>query len=124
MLAALLRADVRAAGGGASWAVGGALRLGERVEVTLAAELGVEMGMYAGASFALLRGRLRPLLVVGVPVFFADSTLIGARAAAGLHYDLSRRIGVYLEVGGDYLFNAGHYEAFTFLPSLGLEVGL
>lgn len=124
-VAGLVRADVNLKQVGATVAAGGALRLGNRIELGLVGLLGVARGVEAGVKAKLLGGRLAPTLAVATPVLFVkDGPLTGLRAAVGLAYAPARWFRGFIEVGGAYFLLAGDYRATTWLSSVGLEVGL
>ena len=98
---------------GSAWLVGGTLDVTGQLAVDVALILGpglVSSGMsypaappsfgaYAGASYALLPGALRPRVALGFPVFASDGARFAVRAAGGVEYVTSRHLSVVLELG-------------------------
>lgn len=111
-------------GRGAGGVVGGVVGLGP-VALDLAAIVGPTFGAYGGVHVGLGGGRLRPVLGVGVPVFFDDGARIGARAAGGLEYRLSPRLRMSLEVGAEYMLTrADDIDRWVLAPALAAEARL
>lgn len=105
---------------------GGAVLLGATFEVTTrlqaqaAAILGPAYGGYGGASFALLTGRLRPIVSAGIPVFVSSGARFGLRAAGGVQFALTRRITLVAELGVEHVLNAEASVTPTlFIPAVG-----
>lgn len=100
--------------------LGAAFEVTNRITVQAAALLGRSSGAYAGAAFALMTGRVRPVLVAGVPVFFANGARVAIRGAGGVEIELGRHIALIAELGVEHLFNpeAG-ISATLFIPAVG-----
>jgi len=64
-----------------------------------------KLGAYVGASYAFLPGKLRPIVVVGLPVFASNGARYAIRAAAGVEYVLNRHLAVIGEIGGERNLN-------------------
>lgn len=62
-------------------------------------------GVYLGARFTILQGQLRPLVALGMPMFFSDGTRFSARAAGGLEYEASRHLAITFELGVEETIN-------------------
>lgn len=110
--------DVTNKGGAARVAV--TFELLPRLQLEAGGIIGASPGAYAGARYAFLPGRFRPLLAVGAPVFIKDGARFAARGAAGLEVVLSPRISVVVEAGVERVFNpAMNYVDTMFVPSIG-----
>src|SRR5262249_13445995 len=59
----------------------------DRFHAQVAAILGPRFGGYAGASFAITGGRLRPIIAAGMPVFASHGARFAARGAGGAELD-------------------------------------
>jgi hypothetical protein len=77
----------------------------ERLQVQGAALIGTSSGGYAGVTFAVLGGRIRPLVSVGVPVFVSDGPRVALRGAGGLELALHRKLSLVAEVGVEHVVN-------------------
>ena len=78
-------------------------------------------GGYLGGSFAILPGRLRPLAAAGVLLVVDDGPRFAARGALGLEVSVSRNLSVFVEVGGEHVFDAPMTVfANAFVPSAGV----
>jgi hypothetical protein len=96
-----------------------------RLQVQVAAVLGPSYGMYAGATFAFLDGRVRPMLAAGVPVFFSDGARVSLRAAAGVELALNRHFALIAELGVEYAVNPEPSITPTlFIPAVGATARL
>ena len=77
-------------------------------------------GMYAGASFAFLSGKLRPTASAGFPVFFSNGARFAIRGAGGIEYQLNKHVALIAELGLEYVFNPEPmYESNVFVPAIG-----
>ncbi len=77
-------------------------------------------GAYAGATFALLTGNLRPIGTLGFPVFFSDGPRVAIRAAGGIEYQLNKHLSAIVELGLEYVFNPEPmYKSNIFVPAIG-----
>lgn len=90
---------------GGAGLVGATADLTDQLEVHAAALLGPSSGAYAGASFAILRGKLRPIVSAGLPIFFSEGARVALRGAGGVELVLSRHLAVIAELGVEYAFN-------------------
>lgn len=118
-LLALGHADFKNAGGAA--VVGLAYDVIDRIQLQAAALLGPASGGYAGVAFAVLTGRVRPVIVAGMPIFVSDGARIGVRGAAGVQIAFNRHIAAVAEVGVEHVFNAEDGITKTlFIPALGV----
>ncbi len=121
--AALLRGDIDGEGRGAVLAVGGSLRLGGRLDFTLAALIGARQGLYTGFTLLLAGGAWKPRLNVGMPLFLSDGTLLGVHGGAGLEWAASRAVGFFVDFGVTYfLSGTDRYEDVAYVPSLGMQL--
>jgi tetratricopeptide (TPR) repeat protein len=115
---ALVHVDLSNAGG--AGLVGITADVTARLQAQVAAILGPSSGGYAGASFALIDGSLRPILSAGVPVFASHGARIALRGAAGLELALNRHLALIAELGVEYLTNPEADVARTlFVPAIG-----
>ncbi len=115
---ALAHVDVVHPGGAAL--VGVTADLSRRFQIQATALVGKTAGGYASASFALLDGRVRPLLVAGVPIFVSHGARFSVRGAGGLELELNRHLALIAEVGVEYVFNPEPNVARTlFVPAIG-----
>lgn len=110
--------DVTHKGGAAL--VGVTADLTPRLQAQAAALLGKHSGGYAGASFALLPGKVRPTLSAGVPFFVSNGARFAVRGAGGVELALTRHIAVIAELGVERMLNAEEGVAKTlFVPAIG-----
>ncbi|MBA3397073.1 MAG: tetratricopeptide repeat protein [Deltaproteobacteria bacterium] len=106
---------------------GGAALVGVAVDVTGgfgvrgAAILGPYFGGYAGATFAFLSGRVRPIVAAGIPVFSSNGMRVALRGAGGVELSLGRHLALIAELGVEYLVNpeASVESATLFVPAIG-----
>jgi len=111
-------------GRGAGGVVGAVIGLGP-VAIDLGAIIGPTFGAYGGLRLALGRARVRPVLGLGVPVFFDDGTRVGARAAGGLEYRLSPQLRMAVEIGAEYMLTrADDIDRWLLAPALSAEARL
>jgi tetratricopeptide (TPR) repeat protein len=128
---AQLRID--GAGGGAAAAFGISFSPGTflRLELDLTGMIskpvppsGIEMeakriyGVFLGARYRILTGRIRPVVGVGVPMFFSDGKpRIGGRASGGLELVINGHLAIVGELGYEHFFNSQEgYKANVFVP--------
>jgi hypothetical protein len=104
-IGALVAAHVDPKNSGAAALVGLTADVVSRLQVQATALVGPVSGGYLGATFGLLPGKLRPLVVVGVPVFFSEGPRVAVRAAAGVEYRFDLHFSVFAEVGAEYMLN-------------------
>jgi hypothetical protein len=107
--------------------LGGAALLGvvydvaDRITLQAAALLGPSSGGYAGATFALLTGRVRPLIAAGMPIFVANGARVAVRVAGGVEVQLNRHVALVAEVGIEHLFNPeADVTANLLIPAVGV----
>lgn len=120
------RFDVDPIHPGGRAAVGPVVALGDHFEAGFSVLLGREVGVEPQLTFYVLgRSALKPLVNVGLPVFFADGGQTGIRGAAGLQWDVNRHFGVLGQAGGAYFPRApaGVARAVLLLAA-GVEVRL
>lgn len=106
---------------------GGAAILGvtydvvDRVELQAAALLGPVQGTYAGAAVSLLTGTLRPIVAVGVPVFFSNGARVALRGAAGVELRFAGHFSAVAELGVEHLLDPEMSVTPTLvIPAIGL----
>jgi hypothetical protein len=92
-----------------------------RLHVQAAALLGPTSGGYVGASFDILRGKLRPVVTLGVPLLFSDGARVAVRGAAGVELEINNQLAVFAEAGVEYFLNPEQSSIRTlFIPAIGL----
>jgi hypothetical protein len=122
---ALARVDVDGKFRGAAAVVGGYYAPWRFFQASVAAILGPEWGLYVGLTGFLPLGRWRPLLQLGLPLYFIDGARPGVHAALGLEWVAHRYLAVYVMAGVEHHFDLpAHYDKTIFVPSLGLLVRL
>jgi hypothetical protein len=120
-----VRGDLEPVRGGGAVAVGACMGLGRDLEFGVAALIGPTMGLYGGLTAFLLRGTWRPLLALGMPVFFSDGQWPGVQAGAGVEWNPLRNLGFMLQLGVVHYPTAPPAHDHTmFLPSLGVTARL
>jgi hypothetical protein len=102
---AVAHIDLYNAGGAGLFGV--TVDITRRLQAQAAALLGPDIGGYAGASFAIIGGRLRPILSAGMPVFMSGGARFAVRGAGGLELDVNRHLALIAELGVEHLFNPG-----------------
>ena len=116
---AIAHVDPKNKGGAAL--LGIAFDVASRIQLQAAALLGPSSGAYAGASLAILPGRIRPLLVAGVPIFVANGARVAIRGAAGIEISFSRHLAVVAELGVEHVFNPeASVKPTLFIPAVGV----
>lgn len=108
---------------GAAGVVGLVGDVTDRIGLRAAAILGPKFGGYAGASFAILTARVRPIIAVAMPFFRSDGWRWAIRGAGGVELAMNRNLSVIAEVGVEHLFNPeDSVESKTlFVPALGVS---
>ena len=102
---AVAHIDVYNAGGAGLFGV--TVDITGRLQAQAAALLGPDVGGYAGASFAIVGGKLRPILSAGMPVFMSGGARFSIRGAGGLELDINRHLALIAELGVEHVFNPG-----------------
>lgn len=92
--------------GGGAGLVGLTFDIVTRLSVQAEAILGPNYGGYAGASFAILTGGLRPYVAAGMPIFYNDGARYAVRGAGGLEVVANRHLAILFELGLEHYFNA------------------
>jgi len=106
--------------GGGAGIVGLTFDVIDRLEVHAGAILGPSSGMYAGASFAILTGDIRPFIAAGVPLFFSNGARVGVRGAGGLEVRLSKKFSLIAELGAEMMMNPeDNILKAAFIPAVG-----
>lgn len=119
-IGALVMAHVDIEHEGAAGLVGASVDVTRRIAAQAAALIGNAPGGYVGASLAILDGRVRPLLAVGLPVFVSDGPRYALRGAAGVELAFNRHLALIAEIGVEYVLNPEAGLADTlFVPALG-----
>jgi hypothetical protein len=118
----VVRADIDPLNPGVRTAVGVTFGLFDHVEIGASALLGRTMGFEPQITAFVLKGALKPLINVGVPVSFVDGARVGFRGAAGLQWDVNRHFGVFAQIGGGYFVSVPPgYASVVLLPALGVQ---
>ncbi|MEO7093265.1 MAG: hypothetical protein ABI175_08440 [Polyangiales bacterium] len=116
---ALAHVDFTNKGGAAI--VGLAYDVIDRVQIQAAALLGPKSGGYAGVAVALLTGRVRPVIIAGMPIFVSNGARVGIRGAAGVELAFNRHISAVAELGVEHTFNSEPSVTKTlFIPAVGV----
>jgi hypothetical protein len=120
-LGLMLRGHFHISPAGAAALLGGTVDLNSRGEAHLGVLLGRFRGGYAGGSYALLPGRIRPLVSGGLLLVADDGARVAVRGAAGVDVTINRNVSLFVELGGEHLFNpAMTVFANAFVPSAGV----
>jgi hypothetical protein len=117
---AIAHIDVDHAGGAGLFGV--TVDVTRRLQAQAAVIIGPSRGGYAGASFALIGGKLRPILSAGLPVFVSSGARFSVRGAGGLELDVNRHFALIAELGIEHLFNAESEldaKQLIFVPAIG-----
>lgn len=104
-LGLLLRGHFHVSPAGAAALIGPTFELTQRLDVSAAVLIGRYRGGYLGGSFAVLPGRLRPLVSAGLLVVADDGARLAARAAVGVEVRVHRQLALFVEAGAEHLFN-------------------
>jgi len=106
--------------GGAATLVGVTFDVIDRLRVEGAAILGPNFGGYAGATFSVLTGNVRPIVAFGMPVFFSEGARYGVRGAGGIELQINRHLAFVAELGVEYLLNPeDDIKEVVFIPAIG-----
>ncbi len=120
-LGAIVAAHIDPSNKGAAALVGLTADVVSRLQVQATALVGPTSGGYVGASFGILPGELRPIVVVGLPVFFSDGARFAVRGALGGEYAFDAHFAVFAEVGAEYMLNPEPMVTKTlFIPAVGV----
>lgn len=92
--------------GGGAGLVGATFDVTDRLEAQAAAILGPSYGGYLGATFAVLGGKLRPIVSAGVPMFMSNGARFGVRGAGGIDFAVTRHLALIVELGVEHMLNA------------------
>jgi hypothetical protein len=110
---------------GAATFVGAAYEVIPQLQAEVGGVLGPKFGAYVGARYAILPGKLRPVVAVGMPMFFSDGPRVGVRGAGGVEVIVHKHVAIAAEVGVEHVFNPEmNFAATTFIPALGAIVRL
>ncbi len=94
----------------------------DHLELGVSALLGSPLGVEPQVTAFVLKGAVKPLINVGVPIFFGKDPQIGFRGAAGVQWDVNRNFGIFAQVGGGYFVGVPRPNApVVFLPALGVQ---
>lgn len=102
-LSAVAHVDVYNLGGAGLFGI--TVDVTRRLELQAAALLGKHVGGYAAASFAIITGKLRPILSAGVPIFASSGARFSVRGAGGVEIEVSRHLTLIAEIGVEHVFN-------------------
>lgn len=126
-LGALVRADIDGKLRGWMPVLGATLAVGPHMEVTAATLLGAKArGVWLGGSYLMGHGPLRPLAFVGAPLFFTPVVAAGVQAGAGVQWDLSPRLGLFLHASIAHFLKVPTdqrvpFDKTIFIPALGIQ---
>ncbi len=101
---ALALAHVDIQNRGAAALIGATADVIDRVQLQATALIGPKFGGYVGGDLAILTGRVRPLISVGMPVFVSNGPRFAVRGAVGVELVLDRHLSVIAEVGFEHVF--------------------
>lgn len=119
---AVLRADIDGMRAGVVAAPGLSFGIGSHFEVSTTALVGKNKGLEPGATVYFLKGAWKPLLAVGVPIFFIDGARPGVHAAAGVQWDPIRHFGVFAALGvAAFPSMPDGFNKVVFVPSVGVQ---
>ncbi len=120
-LGLLVLAHIDPTNKGGAALVGLAFDVAHRLQLQAAALLGPVAGGYVGASIAIMSGRVRPILVAGVPIFVSNGARVSSRVAAGAEVVFNRHLALVAELGVEHVWNPEAGIAATmFVPAIGL----
>jgi len=101
------------------------VRLANKAEVLVKAQIGGSKGVYLGGTYYFLDGKLRPQIGLGLPLFISDGVRVGVRGGLGICFEAAARISVVAEVGGEYFFNPEMDRlSFVVVPVIGVHARL
>jgi hypothetical protein len=110
---------------GAATFVGASYEVMPQLQAEGGGVLGPKFGAYVGARYAILPGKLRPVVALGMPVFFSGGARFGVRGAGGIEVIVHKHVAVAAEVGVEHVFNPEmNFASTTFIPALGAIVRL
>lgn len=120
-LGLLLRGHFHVSPAGAAALLGPTFEVTRRLDVSAAVLIGRYRGGFLGGSFAILPGRLRPLVSAGLLVVSDDGARVAARGAVGVELRVHRQLALFVEAGAEHLFNPPmDVLENTFVPSAGV----
>jgi hypothetical protein len=122
-LATVVQARIDGKLRGLAASLGLAVDVAPTTQLEIALLLSNDVGAYAGARVHFLTGRFRPLVSVGVPVFWSGGAArVGGRIGGGVEWIVQRHLSVLGELGVEHFFNPqDRYEATVVVPILGLH---
>lgn len=119
------RVDLDGQGRGAVGGLGAVWALNSHFRLTGGALLGVRQGAWVGASVALFRGPLRPILGLSMPTFFVGTVQPGISGELGLRGEITNRVAALAQVAlVHFPLATASYIPTVVVPSVGLEVRL
>jgi tetratricopeptide (TPR) repeat protein len=119
-IGALAMAHIDFAHPGAAGLVGATADLTDRLQAQVAVILGASYGGYAGASYAITGGAIRPIVAAGVPIFGSGGARVALRGAGGVELAVNRHLAVIAELGVEYFVNPEPDVSRTlFIPAIG-----
>ena len=121
----VVRADVDGKARGALATVGLSFAFGDHVEPALAAMVGPSFGVWAGGTVYVLKGAIKPAVVLGVPTYFVQGVRPGLHGALGAQWDPARFFGAFVLLGGQaHPWAPPGYDRLELVPSAGIQVRL
>ncbi|MBP6633655.1 MAG: hypothetical protein KA297_29830 [Kofleriaceae bacterium] len=119
-LGVMAAAHIDGKGRGAAAALGLVVDVVPRLQLGAGALVGASSGAFVSATGYVLTGSVRPLVAIGVPVFFSDGARAALRAGAGVEWIASPHLSVVLELAGERYFNAEmDIDQTQFVPAVG-----
>ncbi len=124
-LGAFARVDFDGKARGLATVLGAAFGVGNYFEPTLGVIVGPTMGVWPGTSVYFLTGPFKPMVLLGLPIYFAGGPRLSLHGAAGVQWDPLRHVGVFVQVGGQIHPAApAGYESLELVPSAGVQARL
>ena len=122
-IGAVARIDIEGHGRGVVGVLGLTYGVTERVELSVAALLGSSKGIEPGVTVAILKGVWKPIVALGVPVFFrTDGAFPGVRMGAGLAWNPIRPFGAFAQAALAVFPSAPRgFDKVVFLPTVGVQ---
>ena len=119
------RVDVDGKARGLATVLGASFGVGNYFEPTFGVIVGPTMGVWPGTSVYFLAGPFKPMVLLGLPIYFAGGPRLSLHGAAGVQWDPLRHMGVFVQVGGQIHPAApAGYESLELVPSAGVQARL
>jgi hypothetical protein len=117
------RADIEGRGRGVVGAFGLSFGVHDHMEIGVSALVGRVKGVEPAVTAFILKNAWKPMITVGVPVFFGDGGVWPAvRPGAGIQWDPIRHFGLFAQVAAAFFPKApAGEEHVVFLPTVGAQ---